>query len=100
VGSHELEAMGSGNGLKRQHHKLYAKVVKGGPGVGRGQEVGVRGSSLIMCVSSLTSRLSEEEYVCSRLTFLVSCLLVGIVARLVGVVVRWCLRFNMGSWMG
>ncbi|KAJ7340724.1 hypothetical protein DFH08DRAFT_811917 [Mycena albidolilacea] len=35
VGSHELMAMGDGDGLKRRHCKLYATAVKGRPGAGR-----------------------------------------------------------------
>jgi hypothetical protein len=94
VGSCELEATGGGDGLRRRRCELYGKAVKGGPGTGRRREVGVRGSSLTIRVTSLTSGSSEEEAVRSRLIFLARCLLVGVVARLVGVVARWRLRFK------
>jgi hypothetical protein len=100
VGSRELEAMGGGNELKRRCHELYAKAVKGRPGTGWQQGVGVRGSSLIMRVTSLTSRSSEEENMRSCFVFLVRHLLVNVVRRLIGVVACWCLRLKAGSWMG
>jgi hypothetical protein len=92
--------MGGGDELKRRCRELYAKAVKGGPGTGRRQGVGVRGSSLIMRITSLTSRSLEEENVRSCFVFLVRRLLVGVMGRLVGVITRWCLRFKAGSWIG
>jgi hypothetical protein len=101
VGSHELEATGGGDGLKRRRCELYGKAVKGGPGAGQRREVGVTGSSLIIHVTSLTSRSLSEDSVRSHLIFLARCLLVRVVEWLVGVVARWRLRFKAaGSLTG
>ncbi|KAJ7897691.1 hypothetical protein B0H14DRAFT_2557673 [Mycena olivaceomarginata] len=79
VRSRELEATGSGDGLKRRRRELYATAVKGGPGAGRRGEAGV-------VVGGVRAFLARQLLVG------VVARLVRVMARLVGVVARWRLR--------